>query len=121
MISALFSSEQIEMQLAEYHKLARKLKLIPASVENSKGCNFEIQFNPEEGPNCLAKYRAEIKVSGVNTEGFSYHSQKIRVFLEMLRRSLNLTMKCHWKACVMSHHNDIVVCERNLVLENTVA
>ncbi|OWK59728.1 kinetochore protein NDC80 homolog [Lonchura striata] len=55
------NKEAIEMQLAEYHKLARKLKLIPASVENSKGCNFEIQFNPEEGPNCLAKYRAEIK------------------------------------------------------------
>ncbi|XP_027531560.1 kinetochore protein NDC80 homolog [Neopelma chrysocephalum] len=54
------NKEAIEIQLAEYHKLARKLKLIPVSAENSKGFNFEIQFNPEEGPNCLAKYRAQI-------------------------------------------------------------
>ncbi|NWU10945.1 NDC80 protein, partial [Cephalopterus ornatus] len=55
------NKEAIEIQLAEYHKLARKLKLIPVSAENSKGHDFEIQFNPEEGPNCLAKYRAQIK------------------------------------------------------------
>ncbi|NXU42055.1 NDC80 protein, partial [Drymodes brunneopygia] len=55
------SKEAIEMQLAEYHKLARKLKLIPVSAENSKGHNFEIQFNPEAGPSCLVKYRAQIK------------------------------------------------------------
>lgn len=76
MIFALFSSEQIEMQLAEYHKLARKLKLIPISAENSKGHDFEIQFNPEAGPNCLVKYRTQIKVSQVNTESFCYFSQK---------------------------------------------
>ncbi|NWH32174.1 NDC80 protein, partial [Chloropsis hardwickii] len=55
------NKEAIEMQLAEYHKLARKLKLIPVSAENSKGHDFEIQFNPEAGPNCLVKYRAQIK------------------------------------------------------------
>ncbi|NXW94540.1 NDC80 protein, partial [Alopecoenas beccarii] len=55
------SKEAIEMQLAEYHKLARKLKLIPISAENSKGHDFEIQFNPEAGPNCLVKYRTQIK------------------------------------------------------------
>lgn len=55
------NKEAIEMQLAEYHKLARKLKLIPVSAENSRGHNFEIQFNPEAGPNCLVKYRAQIK------------------------------------------------------------
>ncbi|XP_014743942.1 PREDICTED: kinetochore protein NDC80 homolog isoform X2 [Sturnus vulgaris] len=54
--------KEIEMQLAEYHKLARKLKLIPVSAENSKGHDFEIQFNPEAGPNCLVKYRTQIKV-----------------------------------------------------------
>ncbi|KAM7071613.1 kinetochore protein NDC80 homolog [Acridotheres tristis] len=53
--------EAIEMQLAEYHKMARKLKLIPVSAENSKGHDFEIQFNPEAGPNCLVKYRVQIK------------------------------------------------------------
>ncbi|NXP35271.1 NDC80 protein, partial [Leiothrix lutea] len=55
------NKETIEMQLAEYHKLARKLKLIPVTAENSKGHDFEIQFNPEAGPNCLVKYRAQIK------------------------------------------------------------
>ncbi|NXM20572.1 NDC80 protein, partial [Ploceus nigricollis] len=55
------NKEAIEMQLAEYHKLARKLKLIPVSAENSKGHDFKIQFTPEAGPNCLVKYRAQIK------------------------------------------------------------
>ncbi|NXT07010.1 NDC80 protein, partial [Prunella fulvescens] len=55
------NKEAIEIQLAEYHKLARKLKLIPVSAENSKGHDFEIQFNPEAGPNCLVKYRTQIK------------------------------------------------------------
>ncbi|NWV46835.1 NDC80 protein, partial [Daphoenositta chrysoptera] len=55
------NKEAIEMQLAEYHKLARKLKLIPVSAENSRGHNFEIQFNPEAGPNHLVKYRTQIK------------------------------------------------------------
>lgn len=50
---------QIETQLAEYHKLARKLKLIPKS-ENSKGYDFEIKFNPDAGANCLVKYRAQV-------------------------------------------------------------
>lgn len=54
---------QIETQLAEYHKLARKLKLIPKSAENSKGYDFEIKFNPEAGANCLVKYRAQVYVS----------------------------------------------------------
>ncbi|XP_005517289.1 PREDICTED: kinetochore protein NDC80 homolog [Pseudopodoces humilis] len=55
------NKEGIEMQLAEYHKLARKLKLIPVSAENSKGHDFEIQFNPEAGPDCLVRYRTQIK------------------------------------------------------------
>jgi hypothetical protein len=59
----VFSSYQIETQLAEYHKLARKLKLIPKGAENSKGYDFEIKFNPEAGANCLVKYRAQVYVS----------------------------------------------------------
>nr|XP_004654703.2 kinetochore protein NDC80 homolog [Jaculus jaculus]XP_044990889.1 kinetochore protein NDC80 homolog [Jaculus jaculus] len=54
--------EAIEAQLAEYHKLARKLKLIPKGAENSKGYDFEIKFNPEAGANCLVKYRAQVYV-----------------------------------------------------------
>uniref|UniRef100_A0A8D1NWQ1 Kinetochore protein NDC80 n=2 Tax=Sus scrofa TaxID=9823 RepID=A0A8D1NWQ1_PIG len=54
--------EAIETQLAEYHKLARKLKLIPKGAENSRGYDFEIKFNPEAGANCLVKYRAQVYV-----------------------------------------------------------
>ncbi|XP_004635848.1 kinetochore protein NDC80 homolog [Octodon degus] len=56
------AKEAIETQLAEYHKMARKLKLIPKGAENSKGYNFEIKFNPEAGANCLVKYRAQVYV-----------------------------------------------------------
>ncbi|KAH1187289.1 hypothetical protein KIL84_020038, partial [Mauremys mutica] len=52
--------ESIEAQLHDYHKLARKLKLIPAGLENSRGHDFEIKFNPEDGPHSLTKYRKQI-------------------------------------------------------------
>ncbi|KAJ8246489.1 hypothetical protein GJAV_G00268390 [Gymnothorax javanicus] len=35
--------ESAEVKLGEYHKLARKLKLIPASAENACGWDFEIK------------------------------------------------------------------------------
>uniref|UniRef100_A0A674J564 Kinetochore protein NDC80 n=1 Tax=Terrapene triunguis TaxID=2587831 RepID=A0A674J564_9SAUR len=54
--------ESIEAQLDDYHKLARKLKLIPAGMENSRGHDFEIKFNPEDGPHSLSKYRRQINV-----------------------------------------------------------
>ncbi|KAM6218827.1 kinetochore protein NDC80 homolog [Rhynchocyon petersi] len=54
--------ETIEVQLAEYHKLARKLKLIPKGAENSRGHDFEIKFNPEAGANCLVKYKTQVYV-----------------------------------------------------------
>uniref|UniRef100_A0A4X2KZ18 Kinetochore protein NDC80 n=1 Tax=Vombatus ursinus TaxID=29139 RepID=A0A4X2KZ18_VOMUR len=57
------SKEAIEAQLAEYHKLARKVKLIPKSAENSKGHDFEIKFNPEAGTNYHVKYRTQIYVN----------------------------------------------------------
>ncbi|KAM9391925.1 kinetochore protein NDC80 homolog [Pholidichthys leucotaenia] len=46
--------EKVELKLAEYHKLARKLKLIPVSAENACGHDFE--FRPFEcGPSSLAQ------------------------------------------------------------------
>ncbi|NXP06505.1 NDC80 protein, partial [Thinocorus orbignyianus] len=47
--------------LREYQKLARKLKLILVSAENSRGHDFEIQLNPSAGPYCLLKYGSQIK------------------------------------------------------------
>ncbi|CAM5080306.1 unnamed protein product [Eretmochelys imbricata] len=54
--------ESIEAQLDDYHKLARKLKLIPAGMDNSRGHDFEIKFSPEDGPHSLSKYRRQINV-----------------------------------------------------------
>ncbi|KAJ6662189.1 hypothetical protein lerEdw1_012655 [Lerista edwardsae] len=53
--------EAIETQLEDYHKLARKLKLIPISTENSGVIDFEIKFNPDAGQNCLVKYKTQIQ------------------------------------------------------------
>uniref|UniRef100_A0A8D2IK94 Kinetochore protein NDC80 n=1 Tax=Varanus komodoensis TaxID=61221 RepID=A0A8D2IK94_VARKO len=53
--------EAIETKLANCHKLARKLKLIPLNSENSAG--FDIKFNLDAGANCLAKYTTQIRVS----------------------------------------------------------
>ncbi|KAL8182272.1 UNVERIFIED_CONTAM: kinetochore-associated Ndc80 complex subunit ndc80 [Gekko kuhli] len=52
--------EAVENQLADYHKLARKLKLIPINSENSGGFDFEIKFNPDAGRSCLVKYKSQI-------------------------------------------------------------
>ncbi|XP_060631110.2 kinetochore protein NDC80 homolog [Anolis sagrei] len=52
--------EAIEATLGDYHKLARKLKLIPRNPKNCGGIDFEIKFNPDEGQNCLNKYRIDI-------------------------------------------------------------
>ncbi|XP_044280153.1 kinetochore protein NDC80 homolog [Varanus komodoensis] len=51
--------EAIETKLANCHKLARKLKLIPLNSENSAG--FDIKFNLDAGANCLAKYTTQIR------------------------------------------------------------
>ncbi|XP_072854930.1 kinetochore protein NDC80 homolog [Pogona vitticeps] len=53
--------EAIEATLADYHRLARKLKLLPVNSKNSGGLDFEIKFNPDAGPNCLDKYRTQIR------------------------------------------------------------
>lgn len=49
------------MKLAEYHKLARKLKLIPLSAENACGHDFEIR--PYEcGPGSMVQHKTQIQV-----------------------------------------------------------
>nr|XP_020650184.1 kinetochore protein NDC80 homolog [Pogona vitticeps] len=53
--------EAIEATLADYHRLARKLKLLPVNSKNAGGLDFEIKFNPDAGPNCLDKYRTQIR------------------------------------------------------------
>uniref|UniRef100_A0A8C9TQ60 Kinetochore protein NDC80 n=1 Tax=Scleropages formosus TaxID=113540 RepID=A0A8C9TQ60_SCLFO len=49
--------EEAEMELAEYHNLARKLKLIPTCAENACGRDFEIKITSECGPSTMAQYK----------------------------------------------------------------
>ncbi|XP_069491924.1 kinetochore protein NDC80 homolog isoform X2 [Ambystoma mexicanum] len=52
--------ENIEAHLIEYHKMARKLKLIPSTAENANGQDFQISFNPDSNETSLTQYRTSI-------------------------------------------------------------
>ncbi|XP_007433049.1 kinetochore protein NDC80 homolog [Python bivittatus] len=95
--------EAIEASLAEYHKLARKLKLIPTSAENSGGLDFEIKFNPDAGPNCLAKYRTQIRAPLLNlinkTEEEIANATKRKIGLEDTLEQVN-TMEAEQNSSV---------------------
>uniref|UniRef100_A0A8C9Z888 Kinetochore protein NDC80 n=1 Tax=Sander lucioperca TaxID=283035 RepID=A0A8C9Z888_SANLU len=47
-----------ELKVAEYHKLARKLKLIPLSAENAGGHDFEIR-PCEYGPGSMVQHKTQ--------------------------------------------------------------
>ncbi|KAM3610206.1 uncharacterized protein V6R79_000677 [Siganus canaliculatus] len=51
-------NEKVELKLSEYHKLARKLKLIPLSAENACGHDFEIR--PFEG--AMGQHKTQIQM-----------------------------------------------------------
>uniref|UniRef100_A0A8C6SXJ4 Kinetochore protein NDC80 n=1 Tax=Neogobius melanostomus TaxID=47308 RepID=A0A8C6SXJ4_9GOBI len=53
--------EKLELRLAEYHKLARKLKLIPISAENACGHDFEIRPGDNTSSNVL-QHRTQIQM-----------------------------------------------------------
>ncbi|XP_035276678.1 kinetochore protein NDC80 homolog [Anguilla rostrata] len=55
------AKERVEVKLGEYHKLARKLKLIPASAENACGRDFEIKAATDYGPSMTAQYKVQIQ------------------------------------------------------------
>ncbi|KAG7223440.1 hypothetical protein INR49_015543 [Caranx melampygus] len=53
--------EKAEVKVAEYHKLARKLKLIPQSAENACGHDFEMR--PFEcGPSSTVQHKTQIQM-----------------------------------------------------------
>uniref|UniRef100_A0A3Q4BDR6 Kinetochore protein NDC80 n=1 Tax=Mola mola TaxID=94237 RepID=A0A3Q4BDR6_MOLML len=60
-ISLAKVQEKVELRLSEYHKLARKLKLIPLSAENACGHNFEIRPF-ESGPGNMVQHKAQIQM-----------------------------------------------------------
>ncbi|XP_042344333.1 kinetochore protein NDC80 homolog [Plectropomus leopardus] len=51
-------NEKVELKVAEYHKLARKLKLMPLSAENSGGHDFEIRLF-EYGPGSMVQHKTQ--------------------------------------------------------------
>ncbi|XP_030271615.1 kinetochore protein NDC80 homolog isoform X2 [Sparus aurata] len=53
--------DKAELKLAEYHKLARKLKLIPLSAENACGHDFEIRPF-EYGPGSMVQHKTQIQM-----------------------------------------------------------
>ncbi|XP_059193190.1 kinetochore protein NDC80 homolog [Centropristis striata] len=54
-------NEKAELRVTEYHKLARKLKLIPVSAENACGHDFEIR--PFEcGPGSMGQHKSQIQM-----------------------------------------------------------
>ncbi|KAJ7994323.1 hypothetical protein DPEC_G00264680 [Dallia pectoralis] len=53
--------EMAEVKLAEYHKLARQLKLIPASAQNACGHDFEIRTCTEYGTSTMVEYKIQIQ------------------------------------------------------------
>ncbi|XP_048364403.1 kinetochore protein NDC80 homolog [Sphaerodactylus townsendi] len=95
--------EAIENQLADYHKLARKLKLIPINSENSGGFDFEIKFNPDKGRSCLAKYKSQIHTPLIHliskTEEEIANATKKKISLEDTLEQVR-TMEADQNSCV---------------------
>ncbi|KAM4616789.1 kinetochore protein NDC80 homolog [Polymixia lowei] len=54
--------DKAELKRAEYHKLARKLKLIPVSAENACGNDFEIRTTSEYRPGTVVQYKTQIQM-----------------------------------------------------------
>ncbi|XP_013876239.1 kinetochore protein NDC80 homolog [Austrofundulus limnaeus] len=53
--------EKVDLKLTEYHKLARKLKLIPQSAENACGHDFEIR-SLECGPGSAVQHNVQLQM-----------------------------------------------------------
>ncbi|XP_062409326.1 kinetochore protein NDC80 homolog [Sardina pilchardus] len=60
-ISVAKAKEEAEKELAEYHKLARKLKLIPQSATNACGHDFEIRSLRDYSTAAMTEYKAQIQ------------------------------------------------------------
>ena len=58
--------ERVVLRVAEYHKMARKLKLYPGSAENACGHDFEIETASIDQSGAMVKYKAQIQVCNVN-------------------------------------------------------
>lgn len=68
-----FFSPQEEAKLSEYHKLARKLQLIPVSAKNARGHDFQIrQFNC--GSSSIVQHNTETQARVSQKSGSQFES-----------------------------------------------
>ncbi|KAM4698889.1 kinetochore protein NDC80 homolog [Discoglossus pictus] len=54
--------ESIDTQLALFHKVARKLQMIPSNAANARGYDFQIQCNLDSEEGSLTHYRSKVNV-----------------------------------------------------------
>uniref|UniRef100_A0A3Q1GQD2 Kinetochore protein NDC80 n=1 Tax=Acanthochromis polyacanthus TaxID=80966 RepID=A0A3Q1GQD2_9TELE len=78
--------EKAELKLAEYHKLARKLKLIPPLAENA--CCHDFEIRPSEcGPGSMVQQKTQVLTSVLYT--FCAWSDWCSVFQMLLRKLIS--------------------------------
>lgn len=70
--------------MTEYHKLARKLKLIPQSAENACGHDFEIRSS-ECGPGSAVQHNVQIQVLTTN--------DAVHTTLKLLREAVMISVR----------------------------
>ncbi|CAL8346188.1 unnamed protein product [Lota lota] len=98
-ITVVKAKEKAELKLSEYHKLARKLKLIPASAENACGHDYEIRTNLEYGPTSMVQYKTQVMmrlrdlIGNVEEEGSRLANQKLSVEESIEQVNCNLLDK----------------------------
>ncbi|CAJ0956499.1 unnamed protein product, partial [Ranitomeya imitator] len=69
--------ESVETQVAEFHKVARKLRLIPSSAENANGHDFQIECNldgEQHGLNVCRKQDQPPPAGAANKDRRAGHS-----------------------------------------------
>lgn len=77
---------QVELKLAEYHKLARKLKLIPMTAENA--CGYDFEMRPFEC-SAMVQYKTQIQVLHVADLKKERKRQVSLVDSKILQQGLN--------------------------------
>lgn len=103
-----FFNFQMELKVTEYHKLARKLKLIPLSAENACGHDFEIK-SFECGSGSGVQQKTQIKVLPLMTvqlkEGLDTLSVQLQLS-ESVIKNISLFLElikvfCFFRSCAV--------------------
>ncbi|KAM8975941.1 kinetochore protein NDC80 homolog [Pelodytes ibericus] len=101
--------EQLETQVTEYHRLSRKVRLIPSTAENANGHDFQIQCNLDSEQGNIIHYRNKIKVPLVEilsqSEGQITSIANKKMGMEDMIEQLN-TLKAEKKNEVKTHKDE---------------